>query len=152
MSLGSNQGSAADADDAAKGLTAMTPAENAIYLRVIDMCQKCHDIDNDPISIDTYWPQSSTQNIKRPDPSAFSAPSAGAAQNKSDRPKKDPRRTSPRVHSWEGKAGKMPRKYSFFAGSRAQMALFRIFGNLFRRFRAWSLPAGAAGGIEALAS
>ena len=41
-----------------KGIGAMNPTENAVYLNVIDMCQKCHNIDNDPnFKIDTFWPK-----------------------------------------------------------------------------------------------
>jgi hypothetical protein len=41
-----------------KGFDAMTPAEKAIYVRVNDMCTKCHDIDNDPhFKFDKNWLQ-----------------------------------------------------------------------------------------------
>ena len=41
-----------------QGINAMTPAENAVYLHVIDMCAKCHDLDNDPhFKIEAYWPR-----------------------------------------------------------------------------------------------
>jgi hypothetical protein len=41
-----------------KGIEAMTPQEKAVYLRVNDMCQKCHDIDNDPnFQFAKNWPQ-----------------------------------------------------------------------------------------------
>jgi hypothetical protein len=41
-----------------KGFDAMTPQEKAVYLRVNDMCQKCHDIDNDPkFEFVKNWPQ-----------------------------------------------------------------------------------------------
>ncbi len=44
-----------------KGVGAMTAGEKALFLRVIDTCQKCHDIDNDPnfrtdTFIGKYWP------------------------------------------------------------------------------------------------
>jgi hypothetical protein len=41
-----------------KGVGAMNQVEKDVYLRVIDMCQKCHDLDNDPnFKIDTFWPK-----------------------------------------------------------------------------------------------
>ena len=41
-----------------KGVEAMSPAQKAIYLRVNDMCMKCHDIDNDPnFKFAQNWPQ-----------------------------------------------------------------------------------------------
>ena len=41
-----------------KGIEAMTEPQKAIYLRVNDMCQKCHDVDNDPnFKFAQNWPQ-----------------------------------------------------------------------------------------------
>jgi hypothetical protein len=41
-----------------KGIEAMTQQQKAIYLRVNDMCQKCHDVDNDPnFKFSQNWPQ-----------------------------------------------------------------------------------------------
>lgn len=41
----------------AKGLDALPAAQKAILLRVDQMCQKCHDIDNDPhFKFEKYWP------------------------------------------------------------------------------------------------
>ena len=41
-----------------KGVDAMTPAEKAIYLHVVDVCIKCHDTDNDPhFEFAKNWPQ-----------------------------------------------------------------------------------------------
>jgi hypothetical protein len=71
-----------------KGVNAMNPAEKAAFLRVIDVCQKCHDIDNDPnfrmdTFISTYWPKIiHGKNAKAPIP----APAA-AVQNKPNGPK-----------------------------------------------------------------
>jgi hypothetical protein len=40
-----------------KGVEGMTAHEKAIYLRVHDMCQKCHDLDNDPkFEFQKNWP------------------------------------------------------------------------------------------------
>jgi nitrate reductase cytochrome c-type subunit len=56
-----------DAAKMAKHLAAKTPEERAgiytlneerVLLRVNDMCQKCHDTDNDPkFNLEKYWPQ-----------------------------------------------------------------------------------------------
>jgi hypothetical protein len=42
-----------------QGFAAMTPKEQAVYNRVNgDMCQKCHDPDNDPhFKFEEYWPK-----------------------------------------------------------------------------------------------
>jgi hypothetical protein len=62
-----------------KGIGAMTPAEKAVYLRVNDMCMKCHDTDNDPhFQFNKNWPQiihGKRANAPIPPPGA-------AAQNK----------------------------------------------------------------------
>jgi hypothetical protein len=65
-----------------KGVDAMKPGEKAVYLRVIDMCMKCHDLDNDPhFKIETYWPKiihGKNANAPIPPP----PPAGAAAQNK----------------------------------------------------------------------
>jgi hypothetical protein len=41
-----------------KGFEAMKPPEQAIFNRVNDVCQKCHDTDNDPgFKFQTFWPK-----------------------------------------------------------------------------------------------
>jgi hypothetical protein len=62
----------------AAGIGAMSAQEKAVYLRVNDMCQKCHDIDNDPhFKLDTFWPKIiHGKNAKAPIP-----PPAAAAKN-----------------------------------------------------------------------
>jgi hypothetical protein len=69
-----------------KGIDAMKPGEKAVFLRVSDMCQKCHDIDNDPhFKVDTYWPKIiHGKNAKAPIPPP--APAGAAAQNKERTP------------------------------------------------------------------
>ncbi len=42
----------------AKGFETLNEAQKAIYNRVNDMCQKCHDIDNDPhFKFEVRWPE-----------------------------------------------------------------------------------------------
>jgi hypothetical protein len=44
-------------DEIAKGLDALPEGQKAILLRVDQVCQKCHDIDNDPyFKFEKYWP------------------------------------------------------------------------------------------------
>jgi len=44
----------------------LTPAENQIYLSVYDMCQKCHDIDNDPkFKLYDYWPHIAHTGLRK---------------------------------------------------------------------------------------
>src|SRR5262245_39898318 len=52
--------------DRSKWQGMLTDAENKVYLRVYEVCQKCHDIDNDPkFELAVYWPHVVHTGLKK---------------------------------------------------------------------------------------
>jgi 2',3'-cyclic-nucleotide 2'-phosphodiesterase (5'-nucleotidase family) len=53
-------------NDARKRETILNPAEHQLFLRVFEMCYKCHDLDNDPhFRLETYWPKVVHTGLKK---------------------------------------------------------------------------------------
>jgi hypothetical protein len=51
----------------------LTAQEYKVFMRVDQMCMKCHDIDNDPhYQLEKYWPK--VAHTFKPDPAKTSAP------------------------------------------------------------------------------
>ena len=50
-----------------KGFNALTPDEQRIFKNVNELCQKCHDTDNDPtFKFETFWPRIQHGRGKKP--------------------------------------------------------------------------------------
>lgn len=52
--------------DVTKREAILSPAENQVYLRVFEVCHKCHDLDNDPhFHLEAYWPKIVHTGLKK---------------------------------------------------------------------------------------
>jgi hypothetical protein len=52
--------------DPVKREAMLTPAEEQVFLGVYKVCQKCHDLDNDPhFKLEVYWPQVVHTGLKK---------------------------------------------------------------------------------------
>lgn len=53
-------------NDVTKREVILSPAEHQMYLRVFEVCTKCHDLDNDPhFRLEAYWPKIVHTGLKK---------------------------------------------------------------------------------------